>query len=158
MMVAFLFISTLVIVSQMGMFLSPIYRLNFITWNFFGSITVMAFVLFNITFSMALVCRYFFGRGLAHFLQVQEVLDECDFTPVYIERNSEAVEHPKEPEGGTLPWDVEGKGVVKKLCLPLDKNHDGADNISVHICFPPAASINSTPSQRSFRMSCSQGT
>ena len=151
MMLVFLCISLLLILSQMGMFIFPIYRVTFNTWTFFGAITVLAYLLLNFTFFMSLVCRYFFGRGLAHYLHVQNALNDCDFTPVYIERGdfpgAAVGDCDMELEGGVMmPWDVKGTGGVKKLRLEIGT------------MAAPSVKCPSTTSSPSFQMSILQGT
>src|SRR5882724_4875231 len=85
-MLFFLVASVFLLASQTGMFISPVYRLTFSSWSFFGTLTVLTYILLVATFAMAVVCRTLFGRGLAHFLHVQDALEECSFTPVYFER------------------------------------------------------------------------
>lgn len=118
-MMAFLVVSILLIASQTGMFVSPVYRLTFNTWSYFGTLTIAAYVMLVITFFMAIVARCFFGRGLAHFLQVQDALERCDFTPVYFDRGS--VTSTIIDEKQNLPWDpqAESEAVVKRMSIKL---------------------------------------
>uniref|UniRef100_A0A8H8CEP1 Uncharacterized protein n=1 Tax=Psilocybe cubensis TaxID=181762 RepID=A0A8H8CEP1_PSICU len=64
------------------MFFSPLYRYIFMTWPFFATVTVTAYVLTVFTSVLAIVCRLNFGKGLAHYLQVTDALEGVDFTPV----------------------------------------------------------------------------
>ncbi|KAF8064161.1 hypothetical protein FPV67DRAFT_1420008 [Lyophyllum atratum] len=71
------------------MFTSAIYRFIFMSWPFFATITVTSFVLILVTTLLGVWCRLNFGRGLAHFLQVSDVLEGADFTPVYFSKDAE---------------------------------------------------------------------
>lgn len=163
-MTAFFVVSLFLIFCQTAIFVSPVYRVTFSTWPFFGTITVMAYMLLTTTFLAAVVCRYFFGRGLAHFLQVQEVLEECDFTPVYLKRGSfvsmevRGREREEYNQMETLPWDAEGQGVVKKLSLWYPRESRDTELPSTPVPSPPAAMVNISAPQTTFRMSNSQGT
>ena len=123
-MAIFLAISLHFIASQTGMFVSPVYRLTFATWTFFGTLTVLAYVLLVATTAMAVVCRTLFGRGLAHFIHVQDALEECDFTPVYFER-----------------------GDAKRHAPPAEKW--GPEAPTLHICvMPRGQDAHGTPAPR----------
>ncbi|KAF8482306.1 hypothetical protein JB92DRAFT_1679405 [Gautieria morchelliformis] len=156
MMLIFLCTSLLLILSQLDMFLSPLYRLTFSTWDFFAAVTTLAYILLDLSFFMAIVCRYFFGRGLAHFLQVQEVLEECNFTPVVIERGSRTFGASANDEACIMPWDVEGQGVVKKLSLLEDTNHITTDLSVMHIRPPSGVLTVSSRARSVSRVSNSQ--
>jgi len=137
MMLAFLLASLLLITAQTAMFISPIYRLTFGTWTFFAALTVAAYILLVATFTMAIVCRALFGRGLAHFLQVQDALDECDFTPVYFDRGTgEGVEGGDEK--GSMPWDENLE--VRKISVVREvEDSSGRSVPSTVIRLPPRA-------------------
>jgi hypothetical protein len=158
MMFIYLTTSIILIVSQLDMFLCPLYRLTFSTWDFFAAVTILAYILLDVTFFMGLVCRYFFGRGLAHFLQVQKVLEECDFTPVVIERGSRIFVASEKDGASIMPWDVEGRGVVKKLSPLEDHNHGTTDLSGRAIRYPSGVIVISSPTQSISRVSHSQGT
>jgi len=82
-------ISVFLVAVSTLMFASPLYRFTFMSWPFFATITVTAFVLIVTTTMLGLWCRFNFGRGLAHFLQVSDALEGVDFTPVYFNKDAE---------------------------------------------------------------------
>ncbi|KAJ3506548.1 hypothetical protein NMY22_g17213 [Coprinellus aureogranulatus] len=59
------------------------------TWQFFATVTVTAFVLLVITIVLGVGCYFNYGKGLAHYLHVTEALEGEDFTPVYFPRHSD---------------------------------------------------------------------
>jgi len=71
------------------MFASALYRFIFMSWPFFTTITLTAYVLNVATALLGVWCRLNFGKGLAHFLQVSDALDGVDFTPVYFSKDAE---------------------------------------------------------------------
>ncbi|KAJ3514816.1 hypothetical protein NLJ89_g2146 [Agrocybe chaxingu] len=82
-------IAVLLLTLQTMMFFSPLYRYIFLTWPFFATITVTAYLLIIATTAMGILCRLNFDKGLAHYLQVTEALDGVDFTPVYFPKGRE---------------------------------------------------------------------
>ncbi|KAJ7468593.1 hypothetical protein FB451DRAFT_1400957 [Mycena latifolia] len=72
------------------MFFSPLYRFVLTEWSFFATVSITAYILLVATSVLAIICRLQFGKGLAHFLHVTEVLEEGDFTPVYFSKGGDS--------------------------------------------------------------------
>ncbi|TFK96961.1 hypothetical protein BDV98DRAFT_575222 [Pterulicium gracile] len=71
------------------MFASSMYRFVFNSWALFATVTLTAFVLTVAATALGVVCRVVgFGKGLKHFLYVQDVLEGADFAPVYFSHNN----------------------------------------------------------------------
>jgi len=64
-------------------FSSALYRYEIVTSAFFSCMSVTTFVFVVFTGMTGLICRLDFGKGLAHFLKVQAVLNSTGFTPGY---------------------------------------------------------------------------
>ncbi|CEL54120.1 hypothetical protein RSOLAG1IB_06831 [Rhizoctonia solani AG-1 IB] len=101
MMHAFLIISLLFITAWAAMFASDVYRWSFATWPFFAAMTVTSFVVLVATTGLAIVCRYNFKKGLALFLQSQQILPGTDFTDAL--PDTEKVGFPAQRTGEELP-------------------------------------------------------
>ncbi|QRW24240.1 pyridoxamine 5'-phosphate oxidase family protein [Rhizoctonia solani] len=101
MMHAFLIISLLFITAWAAMFASDVYRWSFATWPFFAAMTVTSFVVLVATTGLAIVCRYNFKKGLALFLQSQQILPSGDFTDAM--PDPEKVGFPAQRAGEELP-------------------------------------------------------
>lgn len=66
-----------------AMFFSPLYRYVLGTWPFFATMSVLSYILIIATSALGVFARMHFGRGLKHFLEVSDALEDVDFTPVY---------------------------------------------------------------------------
>ncbi|KAF8990258.1 hypothetical protein BDQ17DRAFT_1372156 [Cyathus striatus] len=88
-------ISVFIISISTLLFFSPLYRFIFGSWPFFATITVTAYILMVLTSSLGIFCRLNFGRGLAHYLQVNEVLEGVDFTPVLFSEDKQEIDPEK---------------------------------------------------------------
>jgi hypothetical protein len=77
------------------LFFSPLYQFIFGSWSFFATVTVTAYILMVLTSVLGIVCRINFGKGLAHFLQVNEVLEGVDFTPVLFSKEKQGFDPEK---------------------------------------------------------------
>ncbi|KAF9491128.1 hypothetical protein BDN71DRAFT_101099 [Pleurotus eryngii] len=73
-----------------GMFTSEVYGFIFHTWTFFATVTITSYAFTITTLFIGAFCRTQFGKGLAHFLQVEQALEQLDFTPVYLSKDLEA--------------------------------------------------------------------
>ncbi|KAG8771056.1 hypothetical protein FRC12_003877 [Ceratobasidium sp. 428] len=80
MMHAFLVISLLFVTAWAAMFASDVYRWTFATWPFFAAMTVVSYVVLVATTGLAIICRYNFKKGLALFLQSQQILPSGEFS------------------------------------------------------------------------------
>lgn len=60
---------------------SPIFRWTLIVWPFLAMNFGASFLLAVVVLVLAIVCRTNFGRGLDHFLHVNELLERDGFTP-----------------------------------------------------------------------------
>ncbi|CAE6515502.1 unnamed protein product [Rhizoctonia solani] len=101
MMHGFLVISLLFITAWAAMFASDVYRWTFATWPFFAAMTVTSFMVLVATTGLAIVCRYNFKKGLALFLQSQQVLPGAEFTDAM--PDPEKVVFPAQRTGEELP-------------------------------------------------------
>ncbi|KAF4586215.1 hypothetical protein EYR38_010489 [Pleurotus pulmonarius] len=72
------------------MFTSEVYGFIFHTWTFFATVTITSYTFTITTLFIGAFCRTQFGKGLAHFLQVEQALEQLDFTPVYLSKDLEA--------------------------------------------------------------------
>ncbi|KAF6760522.1 hypothetical protein DFP72DRAFT_882417 [Ephemerocybe angulata] len=70
------------------MFSRDTYRTIFLSWSFFATITVTAFVLLVFAVITGLACFLNFGKGLSAYLQSNEKLEGEDFTPIYGEKRA----------------------------------------------------------------------
>ncbi|KAG9092016.1 hypothetical protein FS749_016063 [Ceratobasidium sp. UAMH 11750] len=103
MMHAFLVIGLLFVTAWAAMFASDVYRWTFATWPFFAAMTVVSYVVLVATTGLAVVCRYNFKKGLALFLQSQQLLPGAEFSDVLPPADPEKVEFPAHRPGEELP-------------------------------------------------------
>ncbi|KAF8622826.1 hypothetical protein AX15_006742 [Amanita polypyramis BW_CC] len=75
----FCIMSILLLMIFTMMFWSGLYRFIFTSWPFFMTITVTAYTWVVLSTIFAIWCRFNFGQGFAHFIQVREVLENMDF-------------------------------------------------------------------------------
>ncbi|PFH49307.1 hypothetical protein AMATHDRAFT_63440 [Amanita thiersii Skay4041] len=87
--VLFCIISVILLTTSTVMFWSALYRFIFTTWPFFATITVTAYIFVIISSILAIWCRFKFGQGLAHYLQVSSALESIDFPPVYFSKEGD---------------------------------------------------------------------
>lgn len=93
-MLIFLFLSLVYIGGWSVMFLSTTFRWTFLEWRFF-SIIASASILFTVvSFTLGVICRYNFGKGLPRYLNAQEPLPGDDFKPVTGVSDLEKVDFP----------------------------------------------------------------
>jgi len=96
-----------------------VYRYIFSSWPFFATITIAAFIFFIGTTALGTICRLNFGQGLAQYrkflsplslcglrinfenpsVEVNDALEEVDFTPVYFD-NQPRGDDPEKPLHG----------------------------------------------------------
>ncbi|EGO02866.1 hypothetical protein SERLA73DRAFT_70356 [Serpula lacrymans var. lacrymans S7.3] len=69
------------IVIYSGLFGSALFRFEYTNWAFFAATTTTSYVLLIVSCALALACRLQFGKGLAHFLWVERMLENSGFTP-----------------------------------------------------------------------------
>ncbi|KAJ7042664.1 hypothetical protein C8F04DRAFT_1076686 [Mycena alexandri] len=81
-MIVFLGLSILYLAGWGVMFLSTTFRWTFRTWNFFGIITSASVFLTLVSFTLGVICRLNFGKGLLRYLNAQESLPGDDFVPI----------------------------------------------------------------------------
>ncbi|CAE6520374.1 unnamed protein product [Rhizoctonia solani] len=94
-MIAFLVLSALFIVAWAGMFVSPTWRLTFLTWMFFRMMTVSAAILTVLTLLLGIVSFLNFGKDLPKHLRIADDTESvADFEPAKAPENSEKVEFP----------------------------------------------------------------
>jgi uncharacterized membrane protein YeaQ/YmgE (transglycosylase-associated protein family) len=90
-MSCFIFISLGLIGTWCAMFVSGTYRFAFQDWRFFSIISVIAAFLTLVTTTLAVICLFNFGKGLLHYLDSQEQLedeDDCTEKGNDLEKNS----------------------------------------------------------------------
>ncbi|KAJ3486147.1 hypothetical protein NLI96_g4437 [Meripilus lineatus] len=93
-MLVFLALSFLYLVGWAAMFAAPSFRWTFVQWKFFALMATASVVLTLTTLILGIVCRMNFGKGLARYLNAED-LPEDDFSPVnslYYEKDAEDVE------------------------------------------------------------------
>ncbi|CAE6392710.1 unnamed protein product [Rhizoctonia solani] len=94
-MIAFLVLSALFIIAWAGMFVSPTWRLTFLTWMFFRMMTVCAAILTALTLVLGIVAFINFGKDLPKHLRMNDDTESVvDFEPAKAPENSEKVEFP----------------------------------------------------------------
>lgn len=96
---SFCIISIVVLSIFTVMFWSGLYRFVFTSWPFFTTITVTAYALVVIAVLLSIWCRFNFGHGFAHFVQVSEVLESMDFPSVYFSNERAAESGIKKTDG-----------------------------------------------------------
>ncbi|KAF6750816.1 hypothetical protein DFP72DRAFT_969167 [Ephemerocybe angulata] len=87
----FIGISALFVAVSSVMFASNLYRCIFMTWQFFSTVTVTAFIFLVFTAALGVICFLNYGKGLKQYLEVTEALEGEDFTPVYFPRKDAKV-------------------------------------------------------------------
>ncbi|KAJ8456363.1 hypothetical protein ONZ45_g18750 [Pleurotus djamor] len=85
----FVVIGTIPFVFATVLFASQIYGFIFHTWPFFATITITSYIFTITTLITGVICRTQFGKGLAHFLQVEAALASLDFTPANLSSDLE---------------------------------------------------------------------
>ncbi|CAE6344464.1 unnamed protein product [Rhizoctonia solani] len=94
-MIVFLGLSALFIVAWAGMFVSPTWRLTFLTWMFFRMMTVCAAILSVLALVLGIVSFINFGKDLPKHLRMNDDAESVvDFEPAKALENSEKVEFP----------------------------------------------------------------
>ena len=78
-MAAFVFINVLYLVAWGGMFDAQVFAWTFVEWPFFACTTTASLLVQLGALVFAVICWRGFGRGLAHYLHVEQVLLESDF-------------------------------------------------------------------------------
>jgi len=79
-MFAFFFSMTLGFIGMNATwFTSPVFIYELGAWSFFGAFTCFADFMLVVTVILAFFCRLQFGKGLAHYLWVQQMLEETGF-------------------------------------------------------------------------------
>ncbi|KAL0952724.1 hypothetical protein HGRIS_006957 [Hohenbuehelia grisea] len=147
------------------MFASDVYSLVFREWPFFATITITAYVLVVSTLATGIFCRLQFGKGLAHFLKVEQQLEDIDFTPVYMSNDPEKQsDSSRFSLSGELPFPEET--VTKRLrAVPSIDLASPSDTTSVRTSIFAASSlsrsrvsslINALPLPPPLRLSSSQ--
>ncbi|KAF9446540.1 hypothetical protein P691DRAFT_733047 [Macrolepiota fuliginosa MF-IS2] len=76
----FCVISLFLVTLFTALFFSPVYRFIFLSWSFFATMTVTSYVCVVIASILGIMCRLNFGKGLAHYFQVNEALAGVNFT------------------------------------------------------------------------------
>ncbi|KDQ54504.1 hypothetical protein JAAARDRAFT_38175 [Jaapia argillacea MUCL 33604] len=100
--VAWMAAGCLLMATWIAMFTCDVYRFTFLSWPFLATMTVTSFIFLVASFALGIWCRVNFGKGLAHYLQVQEALDGADFTPVYFANNPLKSEWPAGMEADSV--------------------------------------------------------
>ncbi|KAF7297186.1 hypothetical protein MIND_00951700 [Mycena indigotica] len=134
--------------------ISPLYRFVLTSWSFYATISITADVLLIATSVLAIVCRTQFGKGLAHFLRVETMLDEGDFTPVTFAKGDvsptyDGTKYELDPElavlgysypkekGDTLKPAMSGESrKISAFSMILSDQH--AENSTIHLSSTPA--------------------
>ncbi|KAF8130320.1 hypothetical protein EV363DRAFT_246996 [Boletus edulis] len=76
---AYAILSIILLVISGLWFASPLYRYEYWSWRTFSCVVTMADVLLVITCILSVICRLSFGKGLAHFLVVEQKLQASGF-------------------------------------------------------------------------------
>ena len=80
-MAGFTFLTLAYIVSWGAMFDAQVFAWTFIEWPFFASMLVVSFLVQCGAGVFGVISWLGFGKGLAHYLHVEQVLLESDFDP-----------------------------------------------------------------------------
>ncbi|KAF7320921.1 hypothetical protein HMN09_00178800 [Mycena chlorophos] len=146
-------ITTLVLVAMaIIMVMSPLYRFVLSEWSFYATISIAGDVLLLATSSLAIVCRLHFGKGLAHFLRVTDMLDDGDFTPVTFTKGdgvspADDKKFTLDPELAVLGYsypmdrgtaDQSPGGIRKMSAFSMILSNDQAENNTIHLSSTPA--------------------
>ncbi len=131
-MAGFVLLNLLYIVSWGGMFDAQVYAWTFVEWPFFACTTTASLLVQLGALVFSAICWRGFGRGLAHYLHVEQVLLESDFDADVFA--TEDLEKKAGPSGG-LPSpihrapsalsDLSGEGSLSLMVK--DRNWDFAD-------------------------------
>jgi len=78
-MLLFIILSLALIGTWCAMFASGTYRYAFQDWRFFSIISAIAAILTFITTTLAVICLFNFGKGLLHYLDDHEQLEDDEF-------------------------------------------------------------------------------
>ncbi|KAI0742633.1 hypothetical protein C8Q80DRAFT_1221115 [Daedaleopsis nitida] len=119
-MAGFLFLNTSYIVFWSVMFYSEVYRWTFLEWPFFACSTIVSFVVLFGAAIFGAISWSGFGKGLAHYLHVEQVLLESDFNPDVFANDTEkgpgsSLGSPVQRAPSALShFSAEGISVVKK--------------------------------------------
>lgn len=76
----FCIISLFLVTLFTALFFSQIYRFIFLSWSFFATMTVTAYICIVFSATLGILCRFNFGKGLAHYLHVNDTLVGMNFT------------------------------------------------------------------------------
>ncbi|TDL27143.1 hypothetical protein BD410DRAFT_763463 [Rickenella mellea] len=71
---------------------NPLYQYTFASWSFFASLNILTFIFLVASTVLAIICRFNFGKGLAHYIQVLDALEDAKFTPAYFSHDPEKAE------------------------------------------------------------------
>ncbi|TDL21095.1 hypothetical protein BD410DRAFT_790146 [Rickenella mellea] len=71
---------------------NPLYQYTFSTWAFFASLNILTFIFLVTSTVLGIICRFNFGKGLAHYVQVLDALEDVKFTPAYFSHDPEKAE------------------------------------------------------------------
>ncbi|KAI0757276.1 hypothetical protein C8Q80DRAFT_1090727 [Daedaleopsis nitida] len=78
-MLLFLAVAVLILIGWATMFIAPTFRWTYVTWLFFSLMTSGALLLTIATLVLGTICRINFGKGLSHYLNAQEELDDSQW-------------------------------------------------------------------------------
>ncbi|KAK2466593.1 hypothetical protein APHAL10511_000851 [Amanita phalloides] len=87
---SFCLLSVLLSIIFTTMFWSGSYRFIFTSWPFFTTVCALAYALVGLSTLLAIWCRFNFGQGCAHFIEVSQVLENMDFPQVYFSKEGGA--------------------------------------------------------------------
>ncbi|CAE6435727.1 unnamed protein product [Rhizoctonia solani] len=94
-MVGFLVLSALFVVAWAAMFVSPTWRLTFLTWMFFRMMTICAAILTVLALILGIMSFLNFGKDLPKHLRIRDDVEAvADFEPAKAPENSEKVDFP----------------------------------------------------------------
>ncbi|PCH42974.1 hypothetical protein WOLCODRAFT_121305 [Wolfiporia cocos MD-104 SS10] len=77
------------------MFSSSSFRWTFLYWEFFACLTCTTYVALIATGIAGIICRVNFGKGLAHYLHVEEALTKSGFAVGLFSNETEQPRPPK---------------------------------------------------------------
>ncbi|PCH42977.1 hypothetical protein WOLCODRAFT_144305 [Wolfiporia cocos MD-104 SS10] len=77
------------------MFYSYSFRWTFLYWKFFACLTCTSYIVLIATGIAGVICRLNFGKGLAHYLHVEEVLAKSGFAAGIFENDMEQLQSPQ---------------------------------------------------------------
>jgi len=157
----FCLISVLLLTIFTVMFWNGSYRFIFTSWPFFTTITITGYVLVTVSIILGIWCRFNFGHGYAHFVQVNEVLENMDFPSFYFPEEDDAERGIKIPGGNQtleippVPLSAGGRPPLKSRIMRASvySNHNIA-TVKLSSSQPlhsemANASLSPTPSVRS---------